>query len=77
MIEESTAFPRENFRLLHEAGLLALTAPIELRGCGAGLATTSEVIQIIARGEPSTTLILIMQYISTSRPCRRDAGRGT
>ncbi|RWD52441.1 MAG: acyl-CoA dehydrogenase [Mesorhizobium sp.] len=64
VIDESTAFPRENFRLLHEAGLLALTAPIELGGQGAGLATTSEVIRMIARGEPSTALILIMQYIN-------------
>lgn len=63
-IDSTTSFPHENFRRLHEVGLLALTAPAELGGAGRGLETASEVIRTIARGEPSTALILIMQYIN-------------
>lgn len=62
--DASAAFPFANIRLLHEVGLAALTAPVELGGGGAGLAEASEVIREIARGEPSTALILIMQYIN-------------
>lgn len=60
------AFPHENFRRLHEAGLLALTAPVTFGGRGAGLADASAVVGEIARGEPSTALILVMQYINLS-----------
>lgn len=63
-LDERAAFPFDNFRLLHQAGLAALTAPAELGGGGAGLFEASEVIREIARGEPSTALILIMQYIN-------------
>lgn len=62
--DASGAFPRDNIRRLREAGLLALTAPVELGGRGAGLAEAAEVVREIARGEPSTALILIMQYIN-------------
>jgi len=62
--DESAAFPSENIRLLHEAGLVALTAPAEFGGGGAGFAEAAEVIRTIARGEPSTALIMIMQYIN-------------
>ncbi|WP_250956913.1 acyl-CoA dehydrogenase family protein [Rhizobium sp. CG5] len=62
--DESATFPHENLRLVHVAGLSALTAPSELGGHGASLGDTAEVIRLIARGEPSTALILIMQYIN-------------
>ncbi|RVG74845.1 acyl-CoA dehydrogenase family protein [Sinorhizobium meliloti] len=62
--DESASFPFENIRLAHEAGLIALTAPVEHGGAGAGLAVAAEVIRHVARGEPSTALILIMQYIN-------------
>jgi alkylation response protein AidB-like acyl-CoA dehydrogenase len=62
--DEKAGFPHENFRLLHQAGLTALTAPVEFGGGGAGLREAAEVIREIARGEPSTALILIMQYIN-------------
>lgn len=58
------AFPHGNFRRLHEAGLLALTAPTAHGGRGAGLADAAAVVGEIARGEPSTALILTMQYIN-------------
>lgn len=62
--DASTEFPHENVRLLQKAGLTALTAPVELGGRGAGLSAAAEIIRLIARGEPSTALIMIMQYIN-------------
>jgi alkylation response protein AidB-like acyl-CoA dehydrogenase len=58
------SFPFENFKLLHAHGLLALTAPATHGGGGANLATASRVVRAVARGEPSTALVLVMQYIS-------------
>jgi alkylation response protein AidB-like acyl-CoA dehydrogenase len=63
-LDASAAFPHDNVRRLHGAGLSALTAPVEFGGGGAGLAVAADVIREIARGEPSTALILIMQYIN-------------
>lgn len=61
--DASGAFPRENFRQLHEARLLALTAGVAYGGRGAGLEEAAAVIGAVARGEPSTALVLSMQYI--------------
>lgn len=65
--DESGAFPRDNFKLLHEHGLVALTVPKALGGGGAGLAQARQAISAIAKGEPSTALILVMQYIQQAR----------
>jgi len=65
--DQSGAFPHENFRLLHEHGLLALTVPTELGGGGADLVQAQHVISAVAKGEPSTALILVMQYLQHSR----------
>ena len=62
--DASGAFPHENFRRLHEAGLLALTAPTAHGGRGAGLEEAAAVVGRIAAGEPSTALVLSMQYIN-------------
>jgi alkylation response protein AidB-like acyl-CoA dehydrogenase len=61
--DAAATFPHENFAELHKAGLLALTAPTELGGQGADLATAVRVIGAVARGEPSTALVLAMQYL--------------
>ncbi|MGI3903375.1 MAG: acyl-CoA dehydrogenase family protein [Janthinobacterium lividum] len=58
------AFPHENFKRLHEARLLALTAPIDHGGRGGGLLDATTVVGAIAEGEPSTALVLAMQYIN-------------
>jgi len=60
--DESGELPAENFTALHRNGLIGLTAPVSHGGAGAGLAEAAEVIRIIAGGEPSTALILFMQY---------------
>jgi len=61
--DRDSSFPFENFAALHEAGLLALTAPKDLGGLGADLPAALKVIQAVARGEPATALVLVMQYL--------------
>jgi len=61
--DRDSSFPFENFAALHEAGLLALTAPVDLGGPGADLPTALKVIRAVARGEPATALVLVMQYL--------------
>ncbi|HEY0288610.1 MAG TPA: acyl-CoA dehydrogenase family protein [Pseudomonas sp.] len=65
--DESGEFPHANFSLLHEHGLLGFTVPIHLGGSGANLSQARQVINAVARGEPSTALILVMQYIQHAR----------
>lgn len=65
--DESGAFPHANFKLLHQHGLVALTVPKALGGGGASLAHARKAISAIAKGEPSTALILVMQYLQHAR----------
>jgi alkylation response protein AidB-like acyl-CoA dehydrogenase len=60
--DRNSSFPMENFAALHQFGLLGLTIPREVGGGGANLATAASVIREVARGEPATALVLIMQY---------------
>ena len=60
-------FPAANFALLHRHGLLGYTVPTTYGGGGATLAQAREVIAAVARGEPSTALILVMQYLQHAR----------
>jgi alkylation response protein AidB-like acyl-CoA dehydrogenase len=61
--DRDSSFPFENFELLRQHGLLALTAPKALGGRGADLPTTLKVVEAVARGEPATALVLTMQYL--------------
>ena len=56
-------FPHDNLAKLRRAGLLSLTVPRALGGREATLAQTLKVIRAIARGEPSTALIVVMQCL--------------
>ena len=60
--DRASSFPFANFERLADAGLLGLTVPRKLGGGGAGLAEAVKVVGGIARGEPSTALVLAMQY---------------
>jgi alkylation response protein AidB-like acyl-CoA dehydrogenase len=60
--DQRAVFPHENFVALHEAGLLGLTVDRELGGRGASLSETLRVLAAVAKGEPSTALILFMTY---------------
>lgn len=60
--DRTADFPFANLERLADAGLLALTVPRKLGGGGAGLSKALMVVGGIARGEPSTALVLAMQY---------------
>lgn len=60
--DQRAEFPRENFEILQQHGLLGLTVAPELGGRGAGLAEALRVLGAVAKGEPSTALILFMTY---------------
>jgi alkylation response protein AidB-like acyl-CoA dehydrogenase len=61
--DRDASFPHQNFERLHELGLLGLTVPRALGGLGASLAQATRVVAAVARGEPSTALVLTMQYL--------------
>ena len=65
--DRHSEFPHANLQRLHDSGLLALTVPRELGGSGASLAQARRVISAVARGEPSTALVLVMQYLQHTR----------
>jgi alkylation response protein AidB-like acyl-CoA dehydrogenase len=60
--DETGNFPFANFDQLFEAGLLKLTASGENGGLGGGLTEAQAIVAEIARGEPSTALVLAMHY---------------
>lgn len=60
--DRSAEFPRANFDLLGREGLIGLTVPRSLGGRGAGLSDALRVLGAVAKGEPSTALILFMTY---------------
>jgi alkylation response protein AidB-like acyl-CoA dehydrogenase len=61
--DRDSTFPFENFKALHRHGLLAATAPRRLGGLEANLPTALKIVQAVARGEPATALVLVMQYL--------------
>jgi alkylation response protein AidB-like acyl-CoA dehydrogenase len=60
--DETGNFPFVNFDSLFEAGLLRLTASKANGGYGGGLTEAQAIVAEIARGEPSTALVLAMHY---------------
>lgn len=72
-LDASGAFPHDNFTALFASGLTNLVTAREHGGTGAGLGEALAVIGEIARGEPSTALILSMHYVNHAGI--RDGGR--
>jgi alkylation response protein AidB-like acyl-CoA dehydrogenase len=68
--DRSAEFPRANFDILAKEGLIGLTVSPEFGGGGAGFAETLRVIGAVAKGEPSTALILFMTYGYHLQPTR-------
>lgn len=66
--DRSSQFPRANFDLLAREGLLGLTVDTRLGGGGAGFVDAVRVLGAVARGEPSTALILFMTYAFHAAP---------
>jgi alkylation response protein AidB-like acyl-CoA dehydrogenase len=61
--DRSAEFPKANFDILAQEGLIGLTVSRQYGGRGAGLAESLRVLSAVAKGEPSTALILFMTYI--------------
>ncbi|OAJ69305.1 acyl-CoA dehydrogenase family protein [Gluconobacter cerinus] len=55
----------ENLHDLHEAGFLALALPKAAGGEDITLRTVTRIISRLAQGDPSTALILAMQYLQS------------
>lgn len=60
----SGILPVGNFKALEAAGLLRLVIARADGGYGAGLSGAIRVVGAIARGEPSTALVLAMHYVN-------------
>ncbi len=68
--DRSAEFPRANFDLLAQEGLIGLTVSQEFGGWGAPLSEAIRVLDAVAKGEPSTALILFMTYHYHATPAR-------
>ncbi|MBK6664340.1 MAG: acyl-CoA/acyl-ACP dehydrogenase [Thermoflexaceae bacterium] len=71
--DRDATFPFENFEALRAAGLLNLTVPREYGGEAAGLDTVAHVLGAIGAGDPSTALVLSMQYVYHAMEAMRRA----
>lgn len=61
--DRSGAFPHENFADLRAAGLVGLPAERILAGTSLPLPQARKIVAAVARGEPSTALVLVMTYL--------------
>lgn len=68
--DRSGEFPRASFDYLASEGLIGLTVPRDLGGRGAGLGEAIRVLGAVAKGDPSTALILFMTYHYHATPTR-------
>jgi alkylation response protein AidB-like acyl-CoA dehydrogenase len=69
-IDREARFPAENFAFLQREGLIGLTVAPHHGGGGAGLGEALEVLGAVAKGEPSTALILFMTYSYHAAPAK-------
>lgn len=60
--DRSAEFPHANFDILAREQLIGLTVSARYGGGGAGLSESMRVLRAVAKGEPSTALILFMTY---------------
>lgn len=66
--DRNPRFPRENFDILAREGLIGLTVDPRLGGQGAGFVDAVRVLGAVAKGDPSTALILFMTYAFHAAP---------
>lgn len=66
--DRNPRFPQENFAILAREGLIALTVDSGLGGGGAGFVDALRVLGAVAKGEPSTALILFMTFAFHAAP---------
>eukprot|EP01037_Dinobryon_pediforme_P015898 gene15898-16061_t len=74
--DRNPRFPRENFAILATRGLIGLTVDPQLGGHGAGFVDALRVLGAVAKGEPSTALILFMTYAFHASPDRNGGWPG-
>ncbi|WP_246375850.1 acyl-CoA dehydrogenase family protein [Gluconacetobacter takamatsuzukensis] len=67
----------DNLADLRDAGLLALALPPASGGQGIGVRQITEIVGRIAQGDPSTALILAMQYLQSGAIARSPAWSDT
>ena len=65
-IDRTGAFPRRQIDALAQAGLLALTIPVELGGGGLGLRAAADVVRALGAACGSTAMIATMHYSATA-----------
>ncbi|ACK51592.1 Acyl-CoA dehydrogenase type 2 domain protein [Methylocella silvestris BL2] len=61
--DAAASFPFDNIARLRDVGAPGFVVPKEFGGRGFGLARAEAVVNRIARGEPSTALVLTQQYL--------------
>ncbi|TCM14200.1 alkylation response protein AidB-like acyl-CoA dehydrogenase [Novosphingobium sp. PhB165] len=66
--DRSGEFPRANFDLLARENLIGLTVDRNLGGGGGGYVEAIRLLGAVAKGEPSTALILFMTYAFHAAP---------
>jgi alkylation response protein AidB-like acyl-CoA dehydrogenase len=61
--DRDASFPHDNFRLLAEHKLIALTVPRELGGLGGGIRDAVKLVSAVGAGEASTGLLVAMNCL--------------
>ncbi|CAN5396964.1 acyl-CoA dehydrogenase family protein [soil metagenome] len=69
-VDRAAVFPQGNFDFLAREGLIGLTVSRALGGGGAGIADALKVLGAVAKGEPSTALILFMTSAYHAAPAK-------
>lgn len=72
-LDRSGAFPFDNLALLHAQGLIGAVVPKAAGGGGATLAEARRMLAAVARGEPSTALVLTMTWLVHRSLARGDS----
>jgi alkylation response protein AidB-like acyl-CoA dehydrogenase len=68
--DRTAEFPRDNFDLLAREGLIGLTVARQHGGYNGTLSDALRVLGAVAKGEPSTALILFMTYAYHAEPAK-------
>lgn len=61
--DREASFSHANIADLHRAGLTSLAVPAEFGGTAASFSQVVDIIGLIAQGDPSTALVLLMQTL--------------
>lgn len=69
-VDREAVFPAQNFAFLAREGLIGLTVAPQYGGSGASLSDALRVLGAVAKGEPSTALILFMTYSYHAAPAK-------